>query len=85
MELLIAFATNLFTQFLKGTVYKKFGVYGVYAVVLIVSLIGTFVYTYVYSVPEWQTVIVQALKTMAFAVAIYEVILKRVGFGEVQK
>jgi hypothetical protein len=82
MEILIAFVANLFAQFVKGYVAKKWGDYGVYAVVFIVALIGTVIYKYVYTIPEWQVIITNALETLAYSVAMYEVILKRIGFAD---
>lgn len=81
MTLLIAFVSNLFAQFLKNFVYKKWGDYGIYTVVFIVALGGTIIYKYVYAIPEWKEIITQALETLAYAIALYELILKRVGFS----
>lgn len=81
MELLIAFVANIFAQFVKDYVAKKFGDFGVYAVVFAIALIGVVIYKYVYSIPEWQVIITNALETLAYSVAMYEVILKRIGFA----
>lgn len=80
MELLIAFATNLFTQFIKKVVVKKYGTAGVQFVVFSVALIGTVIYKYAFSVPHIRDIILEALKTMAYSVAMYEIILKNIGF-----
>ena len=81
MELLIAFGVTLLTQFVKGFVFKRWGAYGVYAVVFALALGGTVVYQYVYSIPEWKVIITHALETLAYAVALYEVILSKIGFS----
>lgn len=80
MELLIAFVANVFAQFVKGFVYKKWGDYGVYAVVFAVALVGTVIYKYVYSIPEWQVIITNALETLAYSIAMYELILSKIGW-----
>lgn len=84
MELLIAFGITLLTQLIKKFVYPKFGSYGVHALIFILSLAGVSVYYFVYTIPEWQVIIQKAIQTLAYSVAIYEIILKKVGFGKIE-
>lgn len=84
MTIVIAFVANLFTQFVKGVVYKKWGVTGVYITVFVVALLGTVLYQYVYSIPEWHIVILKAIASFAAAITLYEVILKRIGFADAE-
>lgn len=80
MELLIAFGVNVLTSFIKGWVKPKFGNLGVHAVVFVLAVAGVFGWEYISAVPAWKEVALSALETLAYAVAIYEVILKRIGF-----
>jgi len=82
IEIVIAFVASLFAQFLKGYVAKKWGAFGIYGVTFMVAFLGTVVYRYLYPIPEWEFIITQSIETLAFAIAIYELILKRVGFAD---
>ncbi len=81
MELLIAFGVALLSQLIKKFVFPKWGGTGVQVVVFILALAGVAIYQYVYSIPEWKVIITNGIETLAYAVAMYELILSKIGFN----
>lgn len=79
-ESLIFVGVILLTQIIKKYVYPMWGDTGVHALIFILSLIGLGVYEYAQYNPEFMDVLVWALGYLAGAVALYEVILKKIGF-----
>ena len=80
MDILIAFGTTVITSLVKNTIKPKFGDTGVHIFVFILALIGVSFYTFVFQVnPDVQTFVTEAIKTLTYAVALYEVILKKTG------
>ena len=85
MELIIAFVINILTSLVKNYVKPKFGDSGVQALVFILAVVGVFGWDYISKVPEWKTIVLGGLQTLAYAIAMYEIILKKIGFFEQKK
>ena len=81
MEAVIVLGVILLTQIVKKYIYPKFGSFGVNVFAFLLALIGAVIYLYVYSIPTWQVIIERALQTLVYAVAVYEIILKKIGFS----
>lgn len=79
-ESLIFVGVVLVTQFIKKYVYPKWGDTGVHVLIFTLSLIGLGVYEYAQYNPAFMDVLVWSLGYLAGAVALYEVILKKIGF-----
>lgn len=77
MTLVIAFFTSIFTEFVKPWLKNKFGNKGIYIFLFVVAGIGTFIYQYLYQIAYWQEIITKALEALAYAIALYEVLLKK--------
>ena len=73
----IVFAINVLTSFLKKYVYPKFGRLGVQVVVFLLAIVGAWYMQYGASL---EVYVAQAFVLFTAAVALYEVILKRVDF-----
>jgi len=76
---LIFIGTVLLTQIVKKHVFPRFGATGVHALTFTIALVGLGIYEYAQINPAFMDVIVWALGYLAGAVAIYEVILKKIG------
>ena len=79
-ETLIFAGTVLFTQAVKKYIYPRFGGTGVHIATFTVALVGLGVYQYAQINPSFMEALVWALGYLAGAIAIYEVILKKIGF-----
>lgn len=79
-ESLILLGVIILTQFIKKYVYPKFGDTGVHVLTFVLALIGVGVYQYAAHNVEFKELLIQALNFLVLAVAIYEVILKKIGF-----
>lgn len=79
-ESLILLGVVVLTQLIKKYVYPKFGDTGVHVLTFVLALIGVGVYQYALHHVEFKELLIQALNFLVLAVAIYEVILKKIGF-----
>jgi len=77
MEIIIVVAINLLTQVLKKFIFPKWGKFGVQAFVFLLALVGTGVYSLYASNVEFQALVAKALQLLTGAIALYELILKR--------
>ena len=84
MEILIVFAVSILAGAVKKWVLPRFGATGVHVLVFALGLIGAVGYNLYQSDPAFQTIVSEALRTLAFAIALYEVILKRLGLFQVK-
>lgn len=80
MDIVIALAVNVFTALLKKYVEPKFGKLGVQAVVFLLALVGAVGYAFYLKNVAFQAVVLEALRTITYAITIYEIILKRISF-----
>ena len=80
VEIIIALGINILTAFLKQYIYPKFGSIGVQVAVFALALVGAVGYGFYQQSLMFQQVIIQALGTLAIAISVYEVILKRLPF-----
>ena len=78
-ETLIFFGVLILTQVTKKYVFPAFGATGVHVLTFVIALIGVGVYQYATANPAFMDILVQALNYLAGAVAVYEVILKKIG------
>jgi len=85
MEQLILIAVILLTQIVKGKIYPKFGATGVHIFTFVISLIGYGIYLQAITNPDFMTLVSGAIQFLIGAVAVYEVILKRIGFKSVEE
>lgn len=83
-EILIVFAVALLAQVLKKWIAPRFGDLGIHVTVFVIAIAGAVGYNLYQSVPAFQAVVSEAIRTLAFAVALYELILKRLGFSKAQ-
>lgn len=84
-ESLIFIGAILLTQVVKKFIKPRFGSTGVHVFTFIIALIGNGVYLYSQTDPEFALIIQRALEYLAGTVAVYEVILKKIGFPTVEK
>jgi len=84
-ESLILIGIVILTQITKRYVYPKFGSFGIHALTFILALIGVGVYQYAQANVDFKEILMQALNFLVVAVAVYEVILKRLGVESVTK
>jgi len=80
-ETLIFVGVVLLTQVVKGYVYPKWGNTGVHVLTFAISLVGLGIYQYAVANPSFMELLVDALQFLAGAIALYEVILKKIGFN----
>lgn len=79
-ETLIFFGVVVLTQIIKKHVAPKWGDTGVHILTFVLALVGVGVYQYATANPAFMEVLMQALNYLALAVAVYEIILKKIGF-----
>lgn len=79
-ETLIFFGVVVLTQIIKKYVAPKFGDTGVHILTFVLALVGVGIYQYATANPDFMAVLMQALNYLALAVAVYEIILKKIGF-----
>lgn len=79
-QTLIFFGVVILTQAVKKFIYPRFGATGVHVTTFALALIGLGVYEYAQYNPQFMDALVWALGYLSGAVALYEVILKRIGF-----
>ncbi len=76
---LAALAITFLTQLIKSYVFPKWGANGVHAVVFILALAGAGIGYAVSVYPTLASFVNHALELLAGSVALYEVILKKIG------
>lgn len=81
-ETLIFVAVVLLTQFIKATVYPKFGKTGVHVLTFSLALIGLGIYQWAQADPSVMDWLVRAGQFLVGTIALYEVILSKVGFND---
>lgn len=79
-ESLIFIGVVILTQFVKKYVSPRFGDTGVHVVTFVVALVGLGIYQYATANPAFMELLMEALSFLAGAVAVYEIILKKIGF-----
>lgn len=79
-ETIIFIAVVGLTQFIKKYVHPKFGNTGVHVLTFVLALIGVGIYQATISYPNFGLIVTDALTYLVSTVAIYEIILKKVGF-----
>lgn len=84
-EVLILLGTLLLTQFVKKYVYPKFGSTGVHILTFVIATIGVGIYQYAQTNIEFKELLLAGLNYLVVAVAVYEVILKKIGFKSAQE
>lgn len=77
--------TLLLTQIVKKYVYPKFGSTGVHILTFIIAAIGVGIQQYAQTNVEFKELLLQGLNYLVLAVAVYEVILKKIGFKSAQE
>jgi multisubunit Na+/H+ antiporter MnhC subunit len=77
MTIFFALLTNIFSQFLKGYVAKKWGATGVLVTVFIVSFVISIGWYFIKSSESLMVVFQQGLMILSASIALYEIILKR--------
>jgi len=82
-ETLIFIGTIVLTQIFKKYVYPRFGSTGIHVLTFIIAAIGLAVYQYAKANADFMNIAVMALNYLAGAIAIYEVLLKKIGVKSV--
>ncbi len=81
-ETIIFMAVVLLTQFIKGTVFPRFGKTGVHIVTFTIAVIGLGIYQWAQADASVMEILMQALQFLAGAIAVYEIILSKIGFKD---
>lgn len=82
-ELLIVAGTVLLTQITKKYIYPRYGSTGVHVFAFLIALFGVAIYQYSLYNEVFANAMNYALKFLLISVAVYEIILKRIGFKPV--
>jgi hypothetical protein len=82
-ETLIFFGVLLLTQVTKKYIFPTFGSTGVHVLTFVIALIGVGMYQYATANPGFMAVLMESLQYLAGAVAVYEIILKKIGVKSV--
>lgn len=78
-ETLIFFGVVVLTQITKKYIVPKWGATGLHIFTFALALVGVGIYQYATANPEFMEVLLYALNYLALAVAVYEIILKKLG------
>lgn len=81
-ETLIFIAVVLLTQFIKAFVYPRFGKTGVHMLTFVIALVGLGIYQWAQADPSVMEWLVRAGQFLVGTIALYEVILSRIGFSD---
>lgn len=79
-EAVIILSVTVLSQLMKKYVYPKYGKTGVHVVTFVLALVFSGMYYATQSNPEFLEIMLSAGKVLVYAVGVYEVILKRIGF-----
>lgn len=77
-----AFALSLLTQFVKNIVFPKYGATGVHILMFILACLGVVCVGLYTSMPSVAKIIEEGLALLASAIAMYEVLLSKLGFSQ---
>ena len=78
MEIIITLAINGLTNFLKNKIKPKYGSEGVHIIVFILAIIASAIVSIIQANPEFEVFAKQAVTYLISAVAMYELILKKI-------
>lgn len=79
-EALIILSVTFLTQTLKKHIYPRWGSVGVQSSVFIVSILFALLYAWSHANPSIMAIALNAGQILLYAVGVYEVLLKRIGF-----
>lgn len=80
MEIVIAFFIVLATSFVKGFIKPKYGETGIHVFTFTIALTAVGVWQYLLGNPSMMAVFHQSIAVLAGAIAMYEVLLKKLDF-----
>ena len=79
-ESIILIGVIILTQIVKKYIYPKYGDTGIHVFTFVIACLGVGIYQAAQTYVEFKEILIQALNFLVIAVAVYEIILKKIGF-----